>query len=55
MKEQKFLITRTEKDVQYWLNREWEVISITPQRVSASGLNNDLKGEFAILLQKQTK
>lgn len=55
MKEQKFLITHREEDIQYWLDREWEVISVTSQRVSASGLNNELRGKFAVLLQKQTE
>jgi hypothetical protein len=56
MKEQKFLIVEAERDVNDWLDRGWEVISVTPQYVSLSGTHSyseKLKGSFAVVIQKQ--
>ena len=55
MKEQKFLIVNNERPVNEWLDRGWEIISVTPQKVSVTGDNwNEIKGEFAVVIQKQS-
>jgi hypothetical protein len=51
MKQQKFLIVNNPRDVNEWLDKGWEVISVTPQYVSA-GASYSQKGEWAIVLQK---
>jgi len=56
MKEQKFLIVESESDVNDWLDRHWEVVSVTPQHVALSGSHSwseNLKGKFAVVIQKQ--
>jgi len=58
MKEQKFLIVDNERDINEWLDRGWEIISVTAQYVSAAmtGSYHEFKtksGKFAIVLQKQ--
>jgi hypothetical protein len=55
MKEQKFIITKDESDIQEWLDRGWEVISVTAQYVSVGGAGNihAERGKFAVVLQKQ--
>ena len=52
MKEQKILIIDSTRDVNDLLDKGWEVISITPQYVS-SGSSSYMRGQFAVLLQKQ--
>ena len=57
MKNQKFLIVSTEEEVNNWLDRGWEVISVTAQVVStAKGGGWDdayASGKFAVVIQKQ--
>lgn len=52
VKEQKFLIVDNPRDVNEWLDKGWEIISVTAQRVSA-GSSSYMRGNFAIVLQKQ--
>lgn len=52
MKEQKFLIVDSPRDVNEWLDKGWEVISVTAQFVSA-GSSYSQKGSWAIVIQKQ--
>lgn len=55
MKNQKFLITDNEKDVEHWVDRGWEIVSVTAQHVSLAGAqrySERLKGKFAIVLEK---
>lgn len=57
MKEQKFLIVDNEKSVNEWLDKGWEIISVTSQYVSAAGSHSwseKLIGKFAIVIQKHT-
>jgi hypothetical protein len=56
MKNQKFLITKDENEVNEWINQGWEIISVTAQHVAAAGSHSyseTLRGKFAIVLQKQ--
>ena len=58
MKEQKFLIVESAYDVNDWLDKGWEVISVTPQHVSVSVTgssyhNKTVIGKFAVVIQKQ--
>jgi len=52
MKEQKFLIVDSVRDVNDWLDKGWEVISVTAQFVSV-GTGYTEKGKFAVVIQKQ--
>lgn len=57
MKEQKFLIVDNEKSVNEWLDKGWEIISVTSQYVSAAGSHSwseKLIGKFAVVIQKHT-
>jgi hypothetical protein len=57
MKEQKFLIVESEKEVNDWLDTGWEVVSVTPQHVALSGSHSwseKLNGKFAVVIQKET-
>jgi hypothetical protein len=51
MKQQKFLIVDNPRDVNEWLDKGWEVISVTAQFVSA-GTSYSQHGHWAIVLQK---
>lgn len=51
MKHQKFLIVDNPRDVNEWLDKGWEVISVTAQFVSA-GQSYIQSGKWAIVLQK---
>lgn len=54
MKEQKILIVDNERSVNEWLEKGWEIISVTPQRVSVTGDNwHEIRGKFAVVIQKQ--
>ena len=54
MKEQKFLIVESTRDIDHWLDNGWEVISVTAQYVSMTGTSyNYLSGKFAVVIQKQ--
>ncbi len=56
MKEQKFLIVEDERAINDWLDKGWEIISVTPQYVALSGshsFSEKLKGKFAVVIQKQ--
>jgi hypothetical protein len=60
MKSQKFLIIDNEDQVNEWLEKGWEVVSVTPQHVSVSmtGSSYDHKtviGKFAVVIQKVTQ
>ena len=56
MKEQKFLIVDNPGDVNDWLEKGWKVISVTSQHVTITGTSyNYLKGNFAVVIQKQNK
>lgn len=60
MKEQQFLLVDNANDVNYFLERGWEVISVTAQHasVSLSGSSYNYKtvtGKFAVVIQKQIK
>lgn len=52
MKEQKFLIIESPYDVNEWLDKGWEVVSVTPQIVSV-GSSTYVRGKFAVVIQKQ--
>ena len=52
MKEQKFLIVETSRDINDWLDKGWEVITVTPQYVSAGSSYSQL-GQWAVVIQKQ--
>ena len=52
MKEQKFLIVDTSREINDWLDKGWEVISVTPQIVSA-GQSYYQGGKWAVVIQKQ--
>jgi hypothetical protein len=52
MKEQKFLIVYNQSEVQHWLDRGWEVVSVTAQYVSTGGTSH-LNGGFAVVLEFQ--
>jgi len=54
MKEQKFLIVDDQNDINEWLNKGWEVISVTAQHVSITGSSvYKVRGSFAVVLQYQ--
>lgn len=57
MKEQMFLMVDNENDVNYYLERGWEVISVTAQHVSVSTatrcVTENMEGRFAVVIQKQ--
>jgi hypothetical protein len=56
MKEQMFIIVDDEGAINLYLEKGWEVISVTAQHVSVStGINTTekLRGKFAVVLQKQ--
>jgi hypothetical protein len=52
MKEQKFLIVDNSRDINDWLDKGWEVISVTPQIVSG-GQSYPQGGKWAVVIQKQ--
>jgi len=57
MKEQKFLIVDTAKEINDYLEKGWEVVSVTPQNVSVSVTGSsyhekELKGKFAVVIQR---
>lgn len=57
MKEQKFLIIDNERSVNEWLDKGWEIISVTSQYVSAAGSHSvagKIIGKFAVVIQKQS-
>lgn len=58
MKEQKFLIVESAYDVNDWLDKGWEIVSVTPQHVAVSVTGScfnhrSLTGKFAVVIQKQ--
>ncbi len=54
MKEQKFLIVDSARDVNEYLDFGWEIVSVTPQYVALAGTSyNYLHGKFAVVIQKQ--
>jgi hypothetical protein len=60
MKSQKFLIIDDVDRVNEWLEKGWEVVSVTPQYVSVSmtGSSYNYKtevGKFAVVIQKVTQ
>jgi len=57
MKEQKFLIVESVKEVNDYLEKGWEIVSVTPQNVSVSITGStwnqkELYGKFAVVIQK---
>jgi hypothetical protein len=55
MKQQKFLIVDNERSVNEWLEKGWEIVSVTAQCVSAAGSHSwseKLIGNFAVVIQK---
>jgi hypothetical protein len=60
MKEQKVIITKSEKDINDWLERGWRVTSVTAQYVSTSTANNgtasyssqEKEGKFCFVIEK---
>jgi hypothetical protein len=52
MKEQKLIITESEKEINDWLDRGWEIVSVTAQHVSTAWCVK-ISGKFAIVIQKQ--
>jgi hypothetical protein len=57
MKEQKFLIVNNERSVNEWLDKGWEIVSVTAQYVSVAGAHSwseKLIGNFAVVIQKQS-
>lgn len=60
MKEQKFLIVESAHDVNDWLDKGWEVVSVTPQHVAVSLTGSSYNhatrtGKFAVVIQKQIR
>ena len=56
MKEQKFLIVELPSDVNGWLDKGWEVVSVVPQHVSmcgGQGYPEKMRGYFAVVIQNQ--
>lgn len=49
--EQKFIITKSESEINVLLSEGWRIISITPQYVGGNGYG--VYGEFAIVLERQ--
>lgn len=52
MKEQKFLIVDNSRDINDWLDKGWEIVSVTAQYASA-GTSYYKEGKFAVVIQKQ--
>ncbi len=57
MKEQKFIIAGSSQEVNEWLDKGWEVVSVTAQYVShvkGSGWDDPLtaRGKFAVVIQR---
>jgi hypothetical protein len=51
MEEQKVIITTHQSDINDWLDKGWNVKSVTPQHVS-TGHNGHLYGNFLVVLAK---
>ena len=54
---QKMLLTSDPKEVNKYLDKGWEIVSVTAQVVSSGGSSDyktgrDLEGKFAIVIQK---
>jgi hypothetical protein len=57
MKEQKFLIVESTKEVNDYLEKGWEIVSVTAQSVSVSVTGSSwfeklLRGQFAVVIQR---
>lgn len=57
MKEQKFLIVESAKEINDYLEKGWEVVSVTPQNVSVSVTGSsyhekEIIGKFAVVIQR---
>jgi len=48
--EQKFIVTKSEPEVNLLLSEGWRIVSITPQYVGGNGYG--VYGEFAIVLER---
>lgn len=54
MKEQKVIITHFETTINEWLERGWEIVSVTAGYVSiASPYSAKEKGDFCFVIQRQ--
>lgn len=61
MKEQKVVITNSEKDINDWIDRGWRIVSVTAQHVAISNSTNGMdsyhskeaKGNFCFVIEKQ--
>jgi hypothetical protein len=51
MEQQKVIITKTEADINEWLERGWLVKTATAQNVS-TGSGSHLEGKFLVVLYK---
>lgn len=51
-KEQKFLITDSQYDVQKYLDMGWHVVSVTAQH-TATGSSFQVNGKFAVVLERE--
>jgi hypothetical protein len=51
MKEQKFIITDSQYDVQNLIDKGWLVVSVTAQHI-ATGSSFQVTGKFAVLLER---
>ncbi len=51
-KEQKFLITDSQYDVQTFLDKGWTVVSVTAQH-TATGSSFQVNGKFAVVLERE--
>jgi hypothetical protein len=55
-KQQKFIITDKESEINIYLEAGWKIISVTPQHVSISTADNDchsIRGKFAVVIEEQ--
>lgn len=55
MKEQKVIITKSEKDINDWLDRGWRIVSVTAQHVAISSPSYNAKeasGKFCFVIEK---
>ena len=52
-KEQKFLITDSQYDVQNFLDKGWVIVSVTAQYLTQGSSGFTTQGKFAIVLERE--
>jgi hypothetical protein len=54
MKEQKFIITDNQSEIQDYMDSGWLIASVTAQNVSVTGNSyTTLRGKFAVVLERE--